>query len=154
MIVGPRNCGKTSLANRINRYDGPLRKTQDTIYGRYTIDVPSAFLENTDMYKHLIALSQDACCTLIMANQERVEHVYSHAFANALLCPSFGVIGKSDLAPENEAASIKQLSIAGAKEPYFKISLLSENGTDELEEFLMEFYNERNRGLDEIHNRK
>lgn len=154
MIVGPRNCGKTSLANRLNRYTGPLRKTQDTIYGKYTIDVPSAFLENTDMYKHLIALSQDAWCALIMVNQERIEHVYSHAFANALLCPSFGVIGKSDLAPENEAVCVKQLQTAGAREPYFRVNLLAENGTDELEEFLREFYNERNRGLDEIHNRK
>ena len=142
MIVGPRNCGKTSLANRLNRYTGPLRKTQDTIYGKYTIDVPSAFLENTDMYKHLIALSQDAWCALIMVNQERIEHVYSHAFANALLCPSF------------EAVCVKQLQTAGAREPYFRVNLLSENGTDELEGFLREFYNERNRGLDEIHNRK
>lgn len=136
MIVGPRNCGKTTLANRLNDYTGPLRKTQDTIYGEHTIDVPSAYLENTDMYKHLIALSQDAWCTLIMVNQERPAEVYSHGFTNALLCPAFGVIGKSDIAPENREKCIKQLSAAGATEPYFELDLSADKGIDELKEFL------------------
>ena len=60
MVIGPKGCGKTTLVNSINDYDGPLRRTQDTIYGRKTIDVPSAYIENAWMYKHMIALAQDA----------------------------------------------------------------------------------------------
>ena len=58
MVIGPKGCGKTTLVNSINDYDGPLRRTQDTIYGRETIDVPSAYIENAWMYKHMIALGR------------------------------------------------------------------------------------------------
>lgn len=146
MIIGPRNCGKTTLANKINNYDGPLRKTQDTIYGPETIDVPSAFLENAWMYKHLIALSQDAWVVLMMNNQEYPTDVYSHGFAKALLCPAVGVIGKCDLKPENEETCVKQLTAAGAHEPFFRVNLLEDDSINELKEFLSEF-SEKNRGF-------
>ena len=45
MVIGPRGCGKTTLVNSLNDYDGPLKRTQDTIYGKNTIDVPSAYIE-------------------------------------------------------------------------------------------------------------
>ncbi|MEI3503601.1 MAG: EutP/PduV family microcompartment system protein [Anaerovoracaceae bacterium] len=71
MVIGPKGCGKTTLVNYINDYDGPLRRTQDTIYGRETIDVPSAYIENAWMYKHMIALAQDAWCILLLLDQSR-----------------------------------------------------------------------------------
>ena len=93
MVIGPRGCGKTTLVNYINDYDGPLRKTQDTIYGRETIDVPGAYIENAWMYKHMIALAQDAWCILLLLDQSRTAEVYSHGFARTFRCPVIGVIG-------------------------------------------------------------
>ena len=87
MVIGPRECGKTTLVNYINGYDGPLRKTQDTIYGRETIDVPGAYIENAWMYKHMIALAQDAWCILLLLDQSRTAEVYSHGFARTFRCP-------------------------------------------------------------------
>ena len=100
MVIGPRGCGKTTLVNSLNDYDGPLKRTQDTIYGKNTIDVPSAYIENAWMYKHMIALSQDAWCMLLMVDQSRTDEVYSHGFAKAFQCPVIGVISKSDMAPK------------------------------------------------------
>jgi len=51
MIIGPRQVGKSTLANLLNHTDKPLRKTQDAIFGEKTIDVPAAYLENTS-YKY------------------------------------------------------------------------------------------------------
>ena len=138
MVVGPRGCGKTSLVNRINGYDGPLRRTQDTIYGKYTIDVPSAYIENAWMYKHMIALAQDAWCMVVMVDQSRCTEVYSHGFARAFRCPAVGVIGKCDLSPENEKTCIRQLRTIGVQEPYFCVSNEDGTGIQELIRYLFE----------------
>ena len=138
MVVGPRGCGKTTLVNWINDYDGPLRRTQDTIYGKKTIDVPSAYIENAWMYKHMIALAQDAWCMLALVDQSRCAEVYSHGFARAFRCPVIGVISKCDLGPENEDVCIRQLKTIGVYEPYFKVSVPNGTGTDELKRYLLE----------------
>lgn len=138
MVVGPKGCGKTSLVNVINDYDGPLRRTQDTIYGKHTIDVPSAYIENAWMYKHMIALAQDAWCMLALVDQSRCAEVYSHGFARAFRCPVVGIISKCDLSPENENTCVKQLKTIGVREPYFKISVPEKIGIEELKRYLLE----------------
>lgn len=87
MVIGPTNCGKTTLVNALNDYNGPLRKTQDIIYGKNTIDVPGSYVENTWMYKHLIATAQDASHILILVDQSKCVDVYSPGFAKAFKCP-------------------------------------------------------------------
>lgn len=151
MVIGPRGCGKTSLVNFLNEYDGPLRRTQDTIYGKNTIDVPSAYIENAWMYKHMIALAQDAWCMLLMLDQSRCAEVYSHGFAKAFQIPVIGVINKTDLAPENEAICIRQMKTIGVDEPYFKVSLTCGEGIEELKSYLLEL-KERYGGYYEVHN--
>lgn len=140
MVVGPSQCGKTTLVNALNDYEGPLRRTQDTIYGKRTIDVPSAFVENAWMYKHTIALAQDASHLLVLVDQSRCSEVYSHGFARAFRCPVIGVISKCDLWPEKEAICVRQLSMIGVKPPYFKVSVKQGIGIEELKHYL--FLNE------------
>lgn len=136
MVIGPTKCGKTTLVNVLNDYNGPLRKTQDIIYGKNTIDVPGSYIENTWMYKHLIAISQDASHVLILIDQSRHENVYSPGFAKSFNCPVIGVITKADLMIENEELCYKQLKQIGVCEPYYKISVLNEIGIKELKEYL------------------
>lgn len=136
MVIGPKGCGKTTLVNSINDYDGPLRRTQDTIYGKNTIDVPSAYIENAWMYKHMIALAQDADCMLLLVDQSRTHEVYSHGFARAFRCPVIGVISKCDLKPENKEVCEKQLRTIGVKEPYFEVCVTEGRGIDELKSYL------------------
>lgn len=138
MVIGPKGCGKTTLVNWINGYEGPLRRTQDTIYGEKTIDVPSAYIENAWMYKHMIALAQDAWCMLLLVDQSRPVEVYSHGFAKAFRCPVIGVISKADTAPDNREVCVRQLENIGAVDPYFEISVPGGIGIEELKRYLTE----------------
>jgi len=139
MVIGPSHCGKTSLVNMLNDYDGPLRKTQDMIYGVNTIDVPGSYIENPWMYKHLIAAAQDASHVLILVDQSRCSNMYSPGFAKAFRCPVIGVITKIDLMPENEELCLRQLTNIGVSEPYYKISVPSGVGIFALKEYLFNF---------------
>ena len=68
MIAGPARSGKSALANFLNGEERPLKRTLDTSYRQRTLEVPSAYLENTWMYQHLIALAQDAWCILVLVD--------------------------------------------------------------------------------------
>lgn len=136
MIIGPRNCGKTTLANRINGDGGKLRKTQDTIYAKYTIDVPAAFVENAWMYMHIIALSQDANCVLLLIDQTRPSRVYSPGFARVFRCPVIGVITKADDCKENAEICMAQMKEIGLEGPVFSTDSVSGNGLPQLIQYL------------------
>ena len=136
MIVGPTNCGKTSLAKALNDFEGAVRKTQDIIYGKNTIDVPGAYIENAWLYKHLIAAAQDASHVLLLVDQSKPTDVYSPGFAKAFRCPVLGVISKADLMTGNEELCVRQLKSVGAAEPYFRISTKNGVGVSALKEYL------------------
>lgn len=138
MIIGPRDCGKTSLANCINNYSGQLRKTQDTIFSKYTIDVPSAYIENSWMYMHTIALSQDARAILLLVDQSRPTMVYSPGFSRVFKCPVVGIISKCDLNSNNYETCVQQLNYIGVKTPIYSISTKTGEGLDKLKSFLIE----------------
>jgi ethanolamine utilization protein EutP len=142
MVIGPSNCGKTTLIHALNDYEGTARKTQDVIYGKNTIDVPGAYIENTWMYKHLIALAQDASHVLILVDQSKYTDVYSPGFAKVFNCPVIGVITKTDLVPENEDLCIIKLKQLGAAEPYYRICVLSGTGINELKQYLFSSQND------------
>lgn len=136
MVIGPSKCGKTTVVNALNDYDGPLRKTQDIIYGNNTIDIPGSFIENSWMYKHLIAMAQQASHVLILVDQSRCINVYPPGFAKVFRCPVIGVITKVDLMEENERLCIRQLKDIGVLEPYFRISVPNGIGIEALREYL------------------
>lgn len=136
MIIGPSRSGKTTLANWLNEYEGPLRRTQDVIYGKKTIDIPSSYIENAGMYKHIISISQDASYILLLVDSSKQHQIYSPGFAKSFQCPVIGVITKMDLKSENEALSLKELNATGVEEPYYRISALKGIGTEALKEYL------------------
>jgi len=136
MIIGPTGCGKTMLANALNDHDGPLRKTQNLIYGEKTIDVPGAYIENAWMYKHLIAAAQDASHVLILIDQSKRDDVYSPGFAKVFRCPVIGVITKCGLTEENKELAVQKLKKLGIAEPYFRINVPDGTGIKELKEYL------------------
>lgn len=138
MVIGPSRCGKTTLVNELNNYHGELRRTQDMIYGKNTIDVPGSYIENSWMYKHIIAAAQDASHVLILIDQSRCIDVYPHGFAKSFRCPVIGVIAKCDLMPENEENCLRQLRMIGISEPYFRISSSKGIGIDALKKYLLE----------------
>jgi ethanolamine utilization protein EutP len=137
MVIGPTNSGKTSLVNALNDYDGHLRKTQDIIYGKNTMDVPGSYIENPWMYKHIIATAQEASQVLILVDQSRCINMYPPGFAKAFRCPVIGIITKADLMAENENLCLRQLQQIGVTEPYYKISVTNGTGIGALKEYLL-----------------
>ena len=137
MVIGPTGCGKTSLVNALNKYEGPLRRTQNLIYGENTIDVPGSYIENAWMYKHLISAAQDASHVLILVDPTDAGDVYSPGFAKTFRCPVIGVITKCDLQPSNEDAAVKKLKRLGIEEPYYRISVPDGTGMAALKERLL-----------------
>lgn len=138
MVIGPSNCGKTILVNVLNGIEGKVRPTQELTYGKKTIDVPGAYIENGSMHKHIIAIAQDASHILMLVDQSNCVEIYPPGFATCFTCPIIGIVTKSDLCPENEEKCLQQLKDIGISEPYFKISCLMEKGIDALEKYLME----------------
>ena len=146
MVIGAGSSGKTSLVNALNGYEGRLRKTQDMIFGKYTIDVPGSYLENPWMYKHLISAAQNnAGHVLILVDQSNVTEIYSPGFARVFRCPVTGVIMKADLHPENRPICEKQLKTIGVEPPYFPVSLTENTGIEELKDHLRELMVERDK---------
>lgn len=139
MVIGPRNCGKTTLANFLNDENKELRKSQDIIYGNNTIDVPSSFIESPWMHKHLITISQQASCILLLVDQKNPINVYPPNFSKVFRCPVIGIINKVDLIKENEIMCIKELQQTGINKPYYKISIPQNIGTRELKEVLLPY---------------
>ncbi|MEL1134351.1 EutP/PduV family microcompartment system protein [Desulfitobacterium sp. THU1] len=136
MVVGPTQVGKSTLVNRLNDSDRPLKKTQDVIYGKNTIDTPGSYIENASMYKYLIATAQTASHVLLLLDSSRPVEVYPPNFAKTFTCPVIGVITKADLAPENADLCRQQMQRIGVSEPYFSISLKDNTGVDALKEAL------------------
>ena len=136
MVIGPSRCGKTTLVRALEEDSRPLRRTPDLIYGKRTMDCPGSYVENADMYKHLIAASQDASHVLILVDQSRPIDIYSPNFARVFTKPVIGVITKVDLMPENEESCLRQMRLIGVEEPIFRVSVPEGIGIEALKQYL------------------
>ncbi|MFZ5946150.1 MAG: EutP/PduV family microcompartment system protein [Bacillota bacterium] len=136
MLVGPTQCGKSTLANILNDSNRPLKKTQDVIYGKNTIDTPGAYIENPSMYRYLIAAAQTASHIITLVDQSRPIQVYPPGFAKSFNCPVIGVITKIDLTGGNTSWSIQEMERIGVLEPYFEVSVSDYIGIQDLKDYL------------------
>ncbi|WP_349945883.1 EutP/PduV family microcompartment system protein [Lacrimispora sp. BS-2] len=132
MIIGPCGSGKTTLANTINGFTGPARRTQNMVYGEKTLDVPGVYLESPWMHKHIIAAAQDASHVLMLVDQSSCRESYPPGFAKVFRIPVIGVITGSGEKPENDEWCIRQLKKTGVPEPYYHINLSEGTGLHEL----------------------
>jgi ethanolamine utilization protein EutP len=137
MVVGPTQTGKSTLVNVLNDAPRPLKKTQDVIYGKNTIDTPGSYIENASMYKYLIATAQTASYVLLLIDSSRRIDVYPPGFSKTFTCPVVGVITKIDKALENAELCMQQLQRIGVPEPYFWISLKDNTGVEALKTYLL-----------------
>ncbi|HHY27945.1 MAG TPA: ethanolamine utilization protein EutP [Desulfitobacterium dehalogenans] len=137
MIVGPTQSGKSTLANVLNHTTRPLKKTQDVIYGKETIDTPGSYIENPSMYKYLIATAQGASHVLLLIDSSRPVEVYPPGFSKTFTCRVIGVMTKIDLDPGNAPLCTQQMLSIGVSGPYFRISLTDNTGVEELKEYLL-----------------
>ena len=153
MIIGPTGSGKTTLCYAFDNKKGPLRKTQDMIFGKYTIDVPGSYLDNPWMYKHLISAAQNYASQIVMlVDATGKREVYSPGFAKVFTCPVTGVITKCYLGSKYSQKCEEQLKKIGVKKPWFYISSNDDEvGIEKLKNYL--FSLTLDGGQNEIYNR-
>ena len=153
MVIGATGSGKTTLCHAIDGYSGPLRKTQDMIFGKYTIDVPGSYLDNPWMYKHLIAVAQNHASQVVMlVDAASMREAYSPGFAKVFNCPATGIITKCG----QEGACIQrgeaQLKKIGINKPWFYFNSNNDKaGIEKLKNYL--FRLALDGGENEIYNR-
>ena len=143
MILGPRESGKTLLANYFNEIDTPPRRTPHMVYGKNTLDVPGSYIESNDMHKHLIAAQQDAYCVLMLCDPAARKRSYPPGFSKVFRVPVLGVITKADLGRERMEHCRGELAAAGVEQPFYEISLLDGQGLDALTARIREIYEDR-----------
>ena len=136
--MGATGCGKTSLANVLSQYNGPLKRTQDMIFRSRTLDVPGSYLEIPWMYKYLISAVQNyAACVLLLVDPSRPTSVGAPGFAHIFTCPVAGVVTKADLGGDaHREAGIQELRRLGVEKPHFAVSTATGAGLDELDDYL------------------
>lgn len=137
MVVGPSRSGKTTIVNYLNDYNGPLKRTADVIYGENTMDIPSSYIENAWMYKHIIALAQDAKKIVFVLDSKNPKEVIGDGFSKLFNIEVIGVINKADSNYENIDKCKQSLKRIGIVEPYFLIRKNSEVDIKKLKEYLL-----------------
>lgn len=90
MIIGPGKSGKTTLAAWLED-SSDIRRVQNMVYRKNTLDTPGAYLESPWMHHHLIAAAQDASCVVMTADAKGKREVYPPGFAKAFRVPVIGV---------------------------------------------------------------
>ncbi|MGL4697271.1 EutP/PduV family microcompartment system protein [Enterococcus larvae] len=135
MIIGARNSGKSSAANWLNGVEEPLKKRQDAIYGKYTIDVPAQYLENASMYRYILTLAQTAVCVLFLESNQVRETIYPPNFAASFNCSVKGIITEVTGTKPSDSA-VSSLLAAGVKTPIGMNSFASKEAAVLREELL------------------
>ena len=92
MIIGADRRDSAYLAGILENRKVEECAASAPVYRTNTIECPSAYLENPDMYKHLLALAQDASCIVLTISSERPDDRYSPGFAKAFSKPVIGVV--------------------------------------------------------------
>lgn len=124
MIVGAAKSGKSTLANIINKCERPIRCTQDIIYGKYTIDTPSVYLELPFNYKFLVATAQEASVLVCILDATNPMNHFPPLFAESFNCYRYGVISKIDKANKRQIEKAeKQMQGIGITSNLMKCNL-------------------------------
>lgn len=126
MIVGHRRVGKTTLAHSIEEFTVPFKQNgQSVVYGRYTMDCPSIYVENPFKFDALIALSQQAKAVFFICDPTKKFIRYAPGFATAFQGKHYGIISKCDLVTDEDImfANMQLLKLGILQEHIFEFSI-------------------------------
>lgn len=70
MLIGPSQCGKTSLTQCLRGEALAYQKTQAIVWSAETIDTPGEYLENRCLYSALLASACEADVIALVLNSD------------------------------------------------------------------------------------
>ena len=139
MIIGPGKSGKTALAAFLEGGRPDIRRVQNMVYRKNTLDTPGAYLESPWMHHHLIAAAQDASCVVMTVDAAGKRWVYPPGFAKAFRVTVIGVVTRCDLPEADIQAARQQLRRAGITPPFYEISIYDKEGLERLRDVLARY---------------
>lgn len=136
MLIGPSQCGKTSLTQSLRGEALQYQKTQAIVWSAGTIDTPGEYLENRCLYSALLTSACEADVIALVLNGDAQWSPFSPGFTAPMNRPAIGILTKADLTDPQQLARVTQwLEQAGAQR-IFITSAVNHAGLDELFAFL------------------
>ncbi|MBJ7221581.1 MULTISPECIES: EutP/PduV family microcompartment system protein [unclassified Brenneria] len=116
MLIGPSQCGKTSLIQRLHGETPRYQKTQAIDWRDGAIDTPGEYLENRCLYSALLASAGEAEVIGLVQNADAGQSWFAPLFACVFNQPVIGIISKADTVsdPARLAWAADSLRQAGA----------------------------------------
>lgn len=136
LMVGSVASGKTTLCQRINGLARVYRKTQSLEVINTVVDTPGEYLERRSMMRNLMTVAVDVDCVLFLMDPTQERFMFSPGHAFSFPVPVAGVVTKTDLASEKEAAAAEELLRLAGADPVFRVSAETGEGIGQLMDFL------------------
>lgn len=116
MLIGPSQCGKTSLTQRLRGEAVRYQKTQAIVWSPETIDTPGEYLENRCLYSALLTSACEADVIALVLNADAQWCPFSPGFTLPMNRPTIGIVTKADLVEDEHIARAGQwLTQSGAQ---------------------------------------
>ena len=107
MLIGPSQCGKTSLTQCLRGENIHYQKTQAIVWSPTTIDTPGEYLENRSLYSALLVSACEADIIALVLNADAPWSPFSPGFTSSMNRPVIGVVTKADLASMEQISLVK-----------------------------------------------
>mgnify|MGYP001030569566 FL=1 len=136
MLIGPSQCGKTSLTQRLRGEAMRYQKTQAIVWSPETIDTPGEYLENRCLYSALLTSACEADVVALVLNADAEWCSFSPGFTLPMNRQTIGIITKADLVAEQQIAQIGEWLRQSGAEYLFITSAHTGQGIAEVIAFL------------------
>ncbi|HCQ7756047.1 EutP/PduV family microcompartment system protein [Citrobacter sp. 50677481] len=136
MLIGPSQCGKTSLTQALRGEALQYQKTQAIVWSAETIDTPGEYLENRCLYSALLASACEADVIALVLNSDAGWSPFSPGFTGPMNRPVIGILTKADLASPQRITRVTQWLTQAGAQAVFVTSAVNNSGLDELFAFL------------------
>lgn len=136
MLIGPSQCGKTSLTQCLRGEKLHYQKTQAIVWSPDTIDTPGEYLENRCLYSALLVSACEAEMIALVLNADAPWSPFSPGFTAPMNRPVIGIVTKSDLANASRISTVQSWLTQAGAEHIFTTSAATNSGVDEMFDFL------------------
>lgn len=136
MLIGPSQCGKTSLTQRLRGETMAYQKTQAIVWLPEAIDTPGEYLENRCLYSALLASACEADVIALTLNADACGCPFSPGFTLPMNRPTIGIVTKADRANAAQIAQVSQWLRQSGAQQMFITSAQTGSGIDEIAAFL------------------
>ncbi|VYU75124.1 EutP/PduV family microcompartment system protein [Metakosakonia massiliensis] len=136
MLIGPSQCGKTSLTQRLRGEAMRYQKTQAIVWAPDAIDTPGEYIENRCLYSALLTSACEADVVALVLNADTQWCPFSPGFTLPMNRPTIGIVTKADLANEQQITQAGEWLTQSGAEQLFITSAQTGQGIAEVMAFL------------------